>query len=215
MRELQGRFVAAQDRFPREVSFALVMIPHEERRAWREANLRFHDMPKDWPQPYGWRCLGFAGGGDTPETITIPTSERTDGGKCPLSYNLDSWQCWLFRQSTTSPFPERALNAFHSLAVDACLLLDLRDCGTMVDGRHVLGKRGEYQHLLRWSIEQLDSEECRRLTWLDPPYEHVRTTLQPGRTPRRWMVEMPCVFAAVAHALERYMSGLGKPWPSV
>ncbi len=212
--ELQKRFVEAQDRFPREVSFALVMIPHNERQAWEQARKWFDDM-RGPPHKYGWRCLAFANGGDTPETITIPASGRDDGGGCPLQYFLDSWRCWLLRQSTTTPYPGAALNTFYSLAVDACRLLNLRDCGMILDGRPIRGSRGEYQHLLRWSVEQLDQEECRKWTWLDPPHEYVRTTVQPGRTPRRWMVEMPCVFAAVAHALERHMGGLGKPWPSV
>jgi hypothetical protein len=37
--------------------------------------------------------------------------------------------------------------------------------------------------------------------------------LRPGHTPRRWAVEMPCVFSAVAHALQRHLAGQGKPWP--
>ena len=103
---------------------------------------------------------------------------------------------------------------FHSLAGDACRLLELRDCGEILDGQHIGGKRGEYQHLLRWSVEQLSVEECEKSTWLDPPHEHVRTILRPDRTPRRWVVEMPCVFAAVAQALKRHMEGLGKTWPT-
>ena len=210
--DLQKRFLHTQDRFPREVSFAVVMIPHDERRAWKEANKWFDDMTGP-PQSDGWTCLATADGGDTPEMITIPASERDDGGECPLQYSLDSWRCWLLRQSPTAPYPGTALNMFYSLAVDACRLLELRDCGVMLDGRHVRGSRGGYQHLLRWSAEQLDPEDCQKLTWLNPPHEHVRTTVQPGRTPRRWIVEMPCVFAAVAQALERHMCGLGKPWP--
>ena len=149
-----------------------------------------------------------------PEMITIPASERDDGGECPLLYSLDSWKCWLLKQSPTAPYPGTALDKFYSLVVDACGLLNLRDCGMMVDGQHIRGRRGEYHHLLRWSVEQLDPEECRKWTWLDPPHELIRITVQPGRTPRRWMVEMPCVFAAVAHALERHMGAMGKPWPS-
>jgi pyrimidine deaminase RibD-like protein len=214
LRDLQRRFLEAQDRFPREVSFALVMIPHDERQAWQNAKAWFDDMPLGPPRQDGWRCLAFAIDGDTPQTITIPASERTDGGTCPLLYSLDSWKCWLLRQSTTAAYPGDALNMFHSLADDACRLLDLRDCGMIMEGRHIGGKRGEYQHLLRWSVEQLPAEECKKLTWLDPPHEQFRTTFQPDRTPRRWVVEMPCVFAAVAHALERHIGGLGKPWPS-
>jgi hypothetical protein len=85
----------------------------------------------------------------------------------------------------------------------------------MLDGRLARGERGEYQHLLRWAVEKMDPEECKKMTWLDPPHERVRTTLQPGRTGRRWMVEMPCVFAAVAQALDRHLKGLGNPWPPV
>jgi hypothetical protein len=209
LRDLQRRFVEAQDRFPREVSFALVMIPHDERQAWKAANKWFDDMGGP-PQKDGWRCLAFASGGDTPETITIPASESDDGRECPLLYPLDSWRCWILRHSPTAPYPCTALNMFYSLAVDACRLLSLRACGTMLEGRHIRGSRGEYQHLLRWSVDHLDPEECRKLTWLDPPHEHIRTNVRPGRTPRRWIVEMPCVFAAVAHALERHIGGLGK-----
>jgi hypothetical protein len=102
---------------------------------------------------------------------------------------------------------------FHSLATDACRLLDLRDCGMDLDGRHFEGKRAEYQHLLRWAIEKLGPGECQKMTWLDPPHEHVRTTWGLRDTPKRWMVEMPCVFAAVAHALDRHIAGQGNPWP--
>jgi pyrimidine deaminase RibD-like protein len=109
LRDLHRRFVEAQDRFPREVSFALVMIPHDERKAWQEAESWFNDI-KGPPQHCQARCLGFAGGGDTPETITIPTEERTDGGKCPLIYSHDSWKCWLLKESKTCPFPAGALS---------------------------------------------------------------------------------------------------------
>jgi nucleoside phosphorylase len=205
LREMQRRVVEAQDRFPREVSFALVMIPHDERQAWKAARKWFDD---------GERCVAFATDGDTPETITIPASERDDGGESPLLYALDCWRCWLLKRTPTAPHPETALNTFYSLAVDACRFLDLRACGMILEGRHFPGSRGKYQHLLRWCVEQLDPEECPKLTWLDPPREHIRTTVHPGQRPRRWMVEMPCVFAAVAHALERHIGGLGKPWPS-
>jgi len=146
--DLRKRFVEAQDRFPREVSFALVMIPHDERQAWKEAEKWFDDMASGPPRKDGSRCLAFAGGGDTPETITIPASETSDGATCPLLYSLDSWRCWLLRQSTKAPYPGGALNMFHSLAGDACRLLELRDCGEILDGQHIGGKRGEYQHLL-------------------------------------------------------------------
>lgn len=214
LHDLHRRVVAAQDRFPREVSFALAMIPHDERQAWDEAIKWFDDMASGPPRKDGWRCLGFAGGGDTSETITIPASENTDEAKGPVIYSLDSWRCWLLRQSTTAPYPDGALNTFRSLAEDACRLLDLRDCGQVLDGQHVGRERGGFQHLLRWCVEQLPPEECEKLTWLDPPNEYVRTTLQAGRTPRRWLVQMPCVFAAVAHALDSHMRGLGKPWPT-
>ena len=111
---------------------------------------------------------------------------------CPLK----TWKCWLFRQSPTTDYPTAGLNMFLSLANDACRALDLRDCGEIIDGRLFEGKRGEFQHLLRWAIEQLPAEECEKLTWLDPPHQHVRTTLRPGHTPSRWVVEMPCAFAA-------------------
>jgi nucleoside phosphorylase len=212
LHDLHGRFVQAQDRFPREVSFALVMIPHDESQAWKTANKWFNDISHP-PQNDGWKCLAYAGGGDTPETVRLPASEWDGAGGCPLLSSIESWRCWLLRQSPTAPYPVTALNMFYSLAVDGSRLLNLRDCGRILDGRHIPGGPGEYQHLLRWSIEQLDPEECQKLTWLDPPDEHVRTPLRPGRSPRRWMVEMPCVFAAVAHALERHLAGLGKPWP--
>jgi hypothetical protein len=106
--DLQRRFVDAQERFPREVSFAMVMIPHDERQALKEAHQWFDDL-RGPPRRDGWKCLATAGGGDTPETISIPASERTDGGECPLH------------------------------------------CGMIADGHHVQGKRGEYQHLLRWA----------------------------------------------------------------
>ena len=61
LRDLQRRFVAAQDRFPREVSFAPAMIPHDERPAWTEAKRRYDD-PIGPPQKYGWRCLRWAYG---------------------------------------------------------------------------------------------------------------------------------------------------------
>jgi hypothetical protein len=32
-------------------------------------------------------------------------------------------------------------------------------------------------------------------------------------TPKRWLVEMPCVFAAVSRALDRHIAGQGNPWP--
>jgi pyrimidine deaminase RibD-like protein len=210
LRDLQRRFVEAQDRFPREVSFALVMIPHGERQAWEQAKKWFGDITSSGPRP---KYLAFAGGGDTPEIITIPASENPEGGTCPALYHLDQWRCWLRRQSTSAPYSAAALNMFHSLADDACRLLDLRDCGLNLEGQHISGKRGEYQHLLRWSVEQMSDDECKKLTWLDTPEGACRTTLRPGRTPRRWVVEMPCVFAAVAHALEKHMSGLGRPWP--
>ncbi|MBI3409068.1 MAG: hypothetical protein HY040_12030 [Planctomycetes bacterium] len=215
LRELQRRFVAAQDRFPREVSFALVMIPHDERQAWQTANRWFDDMPKGPPQPTGWRCLATAGGGDRAETVRIPGAERGDGiGDCPLLSSVEPWRCWLMRRSKSAAFPDDALQMFHSLATDACRLLDLRDCGMDLDGQHFNGKRAEYQHLLRWAIEKLSPEECQKLTWLDPPHEHVRTSWGLKDTPKRWFVEMPCVFAAIAHALERHMKGIGNAWPS-
>jgi pyrimidine deaminase RibD-like protein len=212
LRDLQRRFVEGQDRFPREVSFALVMIPHDEREAWAQAYKWFGEILGP-PRKDGWRSLAFAGGADTPETITIPASENTDGGKCPVLYHLDEWRCWLLRQSKTAPYPSAALNMFHSLADDACRLLDLRDCGMVLEGQHISGKRGGYQHLLRWSVEQMSDDECKKLTWLDYPEGTCRTTLRPGHPPRRWVVEMPCVFAAVALALEKHLSGQGRPWP--
>jgi hypothetical protein len=66
---------------------------------------------------------------------------------------------------------------------------------------------------LRWTVEKMDPEECRKMTWLDPPNERVRSTLQAGATRRRWMFEMPCVFAALAQAIDRHLKGLGNPWP--
>lgn len=191
------------------------MIPLEERQAWREANRWFDDMARAAaPQPYGWRCLSTAGGGDRPETVRIPAAERSDGlSDCSLLSLVERWRCWLLRRSTTAPFPEDALNMFHSLATDACRLLDLRDCGMNLDGRHFEGNRAEYQHLLRWAVEKLSPEECQKLTWLDPPHEHVRTTWGLKDTPKRWLVEMPCVFAAVARALDRHIAGRGNPWP--
>lgn len=190
------------------------MIPHEESQAWRTANRWFDDMPKGPPQPSGWRCLAFASGGDRPETVTIPATERDDGiSKCPLLSSVEPWQCWLRRRSTTAPFPEDALNMFHSLVTDACRLLDLRDCGMDLDGRHFEGERAKYQHLLRWAVEKLIPEECQKMTWFNPPHEHCRTTWGLDNTPKRWLVEMPCVFAAVALAIERHMKGLGNTWP--
>lgn len=214
LRDLQRRFVEAQDRFPREVSFAIVMIPHDERPAWKQANEWFGDMIAGPPRKDGWRCLMWAGGGDTPETITIPASEREDGGNFPILYSLDQWRCWLMRRSKMAEYPETALNMFLSLASDACRQLDVKDCGLIVDGQHVGGERGGYEHLLRWSVEQLPNEECKKLTWLDAPYEQTRTTLRPGRTPRRWVVELPCVFAAVAQALDQHIAGKGSLWPA-
>lgn len=190
------------------------MVPHEERHAWRIASQWFSDMPKGPPQPTGWRCLATAGGGDRPETISVPGAERCDGiNDCPQLSSVEPWRCWLLRRSTTEPFPQDALNTFRSLATDACRLLDLRDCGMDLDGQHFAGKRAEYQHLLRWAVEKLCPDECEKLTWLDPPHEHVRTTWGLKDTPKRWFVEMPCVFAAVALAIERYIRGLGNPWP--
>jgi hypothetical protein len=214
LRDLHRRFVDAQDRYPREVSFALVMIPHDERHTWKEAEEWFDDVPTGPPRKDEWRCLASAGGGDTPETITIPASERTDGATCPLLYSLDSWRCWLLRRSKTAPFPQGALDLFHSLSGDAYRLLDLRDCGEILDGQHIGRNRGKFQHLLRWSVEQLPAEDCTKWRWVDSPNGHFFTTLKPGHTPRRWVVEMPCVFAAVAVALERHMCGLGKAWPA-
>jgi pyrimidine deaminase RibD-like protein len=215
LRELQRRFVAAQDRFPRDVSFALAMIPHEERQAWREARRWFDDMYRAAPpQEFGWKCIASAGDGDRPETVSIPAAERTDGrNDCPLLSSVEPWRCWLMRQSTTVPFPAEAKNLFESLAVEACRLLDLRDCGMIMDGRRFEGKRGEYQHLLRWAVEKLSSDECQKMTWLDPPHDRVRTTWGLPNTPKRWFVEMPCVFAAVARALDRHIAGQGRPWP--
>jgi hypothetical protein len=126
---------------------------------------------------------------------------------------VEPWRCWLLRRSNSAPFPTDALNLFYSLAEDACRLLDLRDCGMKVDGHHFEGKRAEYQHLLRWAIEKLSPEECEKQTWLDPPHDYVRTTWGLRDTRKRWYVETPCVFAAVALALERHTRGLGKPWP--
>ena len=214
LRNLHQRFVEAQDRFPREVSFAMVMIPHDELRAWKEAKRRFDDFPSGPPKKDGSRCLAFAGGGDVPETITIPVSEWLEGATVPVIYHLDSWKCWLMKRSTTAPFPSSALDTFRSLASDACRLLDIRDCGMMLEGQRIGVERGKYQHLLRWSLEQLPAEECHKMTWLDPPNEHIHTNLEPGHTPRRWVVEQPCVFAMVAHAIERRMDGLGNPWPT-
>jgi hypothetical protein len=85
----------------------------------------------------------------------------------------------------------------------------------MIDeGRYFRGKRAGYEHLLRWAVEKLSPEECRKQTWFDPPHDYVRTTWGLKDTPRRWYVEMPCVFAAVALALDRHMKGLGNPWPA-
>jgi len=213
LRALQQRFVAAQDRFPREVSFAVVMIPHDEWHAWDTAYKWYRDFPKGRPQPLGYRCLSFAAGGDRPETVRISAEKRSDGIQCPLLASVESWECWLRRRSENAPFPTEALSLFHSLAKDACRVLDLRDCGMDLDGRHFEGKRAEYQHLLRWTIEKLSPDECEKLTWFDPPNEHLRTTWGRKDSPKRWYVEMPCVFAAVALALERHMKGLGNPWP--
>jgi hypothetical protein len=191
------------------------MIPHEERQAWREARRWFDDMHRAAPpQKFGWKCIGTAGGGDRPETVSIPSAERTDGmNDCPLLSSVEPWRCWLMRQSPTAPFPAEAKNLFESLAVEACRLLDLRDCGMITDGRRFEGKRGEYHHLLRWAVENLGPDECQKMTWLDPPYDRVRTTWGLPDTPKRWFVEMPCVFAAVARALDRHIAGQGKPWP--
>jgi hypothetical protein len=83
----------------------------------------------------------------------------------------------------------------------------------IVGDKFVKGKRAEYQHLLRWAVEKLSPDECEKLTWLDPSHERVRTTWGLKDTPRRWLVEMPCAFAAVALAIERHIKGLGNPWP--
>jgi len=214
LQDLQRRFVAAQDRYPREVSFALAMIPHEERRAWQEAYQWFQDMPVGPPQEFG-RCLHFATGADRPETVMIPATERDDRIRnCPLWSSVEPWSCWLMRRSLNALFPTEALSQFRSLATDACRLLDLKDCGFIMDGRHFDGKRAEFQHLLRWAIEKLSPEECRKQTWFDPPHNNFRTTWGERDTPGRWCVEMPCVFAAVAFAIERHTKGLGKPWPT-
>lgn len=214
LRELQGRFVAAQDRFPRELSFALAMIPPDEWHAWRDVNRWFHDMPKGLPQPNGWKCLEFAGGGDRPETVSIPATENDEGvTNCPLLSSVEPWRCWLMRRSTISPFPTDALSMFHSLATDACRKLDLRDCGMIVEKHQIKGDRAKYQYLLRWTIEKLGPDECSKQTWFDPPNDYFRTTWGQKDTPKRWLVEMPCVFAAVGLALERHMKGLGNPWP--
>jgi pyrimidine deaminase RibD-like protein len=215
LHNLLQRFVAAQDRFPHEVSFGLVMIPHDELDAWKVAEKRFGSLPAGPPGKNQSQCLAYAGGGDTPETITIPSSERRDGGTVPIIYHLESWRCWLLKQTLTAPFPSGALNLFQSLAGDACRLLDLRDCGMIIDEHRIDGKLGKYEHLLRWSVEQLPEEVCTKWTWLAPPNDHMRTPVEPGRTPRRWVVEMPCVFATVAQALERHIAGLGKQWPSI
>src|SRR5205823_5372579 len=63
LRDLQRRFVEAQDRFPRELSFALVMIPHDERQEWTTAHKWFSDTPGA-PRSAGWKCLACAEGGD-------------------------------------------------------------------------------------------------------------------------------------------------------
>lgn len=216
LRELQRRFVAAKDRFPREVGFALAMIPLDERRAWREVDQWFGDMPTSPLRPYGFRSLASAGGGDRPETVRIEAQDRDDGIRdCSLLSSVEPWRCWLRRQSDDSPFPADALSMFHSLVEDACRLLDLKDCGMTVDGHHSKGKRAQYQHLLRWSVEKLAPEECEKQTWFDPPHDYVRTPWGQPDSPKRWYVEMPCVFAAVGLAIERHVRGLGKPWPPV
>ncbi len=189
------------------------MIPHDERRAWTEAKKWFDDMASGPPRKEGWRCLGFAGGGDTPKTIMLPDPETADDMMRQMICSLETWRCWLLRKSTMAPYPEAALNTFRSLADDACRLLDLRDCGQILNGQLVGRERGGYQHLLRWCVEQLPAEECEKLTWLDPPNEHVRTPVQAGRTGRRWLVEKPCVFATLAYALDRHIRGLGKARP--
>ena len=213
LRDLHRRFVEAQDRFPREVSFALVMIPHDEWRAWMEAEEWFGGSIGE-AQKYGSRCLQWVDGADTAQTSTILPSERTDGVNEPLLCPVEAWRCWLLRQSPTAERPFAALNKFLSLANDACRALDMRTCGQIIEGVQFEGRLGEFEHLLRWTIEQLPAEECKKLTWLDPPNQHVRTTLRPGHPPHRWMVEMPCVFAAVARALERHTCGQGKLWPA-
>jgi pyrimidine deaminase RibD-like protein len=215
LRELQRRFVAAQDRFPREVSFAVVMIPHEERDAWRQANHRFDDTRLWEPgQQFGWKCIAAAGGGDQAQTVSIPAAERTDGSNnCPALTSIEPWRCWLFRQSTNAPFPTDAKNLFDSLALEACRVLDLRDCGMIVEGRRFEGKQAEYQHLLRWAVEKLSPDECKKMTWFDPPHEHAHTPVGRPDTPKRWAVEMPCVFAAVARAIDRHLAGKGNRWP--
>ncbi|AMV24001.1 hypothetical protein VT84_06370 [Gemmata sp. SH-PL17] len=102
---------------------------------------------------------------------------------------------------------------FHSLAGEVIRLLDLKDCGMTVDGSFVPGGRAEYQHLLRWAIEKLSPDECRKQTWFDPPEDYIKTTWGQKDTPKRWLVEMSCVFAAVSLALERHLNGQGNPWP--
>jgi len=156
----------------------------------------------------------MTGGEDRPETVTIPAAERVDGiSDCPMLSSIEPWRCWLLRRSNSAPYPEDAVNLFYSLATDACRILDLRDCGMDINGQQIEERRAEYQHLLRWTIEQLSPEECRKMTWLDPPHEHVLTTWGQRDVPKRWLVEMPCVFAAVAQALQRHLDGHGKLWP--
>jgi pyrimidine deaminase RibD-like protein len=211
--DLHRRFIDAQDRFPREVAFAIAMIPNDERRAWAEVQDWFGDVPMGPVRPDGWRCMRYASGEDTAETVLLPATESNGPIKVPVISPLEAWRCWLLRQTPNSPYPTNALNLFLSLANDACRLLGIQSCGMQLKELFVPGKAGEFQHLMRWVVEQLSDGECQKMTWLDPPHHQTRFVMNERSTNKRWFVEMPCAFQAVAVALEKHLAGKGHPWP--
>lgn len=192
------------------------MIPYDERQAWEVAKSWFGYFSKNQLFSSSSRWIGFASGRDSKETILIPAKERNDGiDDCPLLVSIEPWTCWLLKQASTVGFPTEALNLFHSLSADACRLLGLVELEQIIEGRVVSGKRGEYQHLLRWTIDKLSPDECRKQTWFDPPNDYIRPLWGAKGTPKRWFVEMPCVFSAIAQAIDRHLSGLSGSWPLI
>jgi hypothetical protein len=106
------------------------------------------------PQPYGFRCLASAGGGDRPETVRIEAHDRDDGiTDCSLLSSVEPWKCWLRRRSDNARFPTEVLNLIaHELAhvhQNACgiRLKSVEDDGTLLseDARGEVWLAGELE----------------------------------------------------------------------
>lgn len=203
LRTLHSRFKAAQDQFPRQLGFALARVRHDDWGAWDSLKLQGLGDTLASFNPRT-RVVAFAGGADCPDTISVDTGERYR-----MKLPIEGWRCWLLRGGNVLDFPARAVDAWGSLSTDAARLLELKTSGTIFDGKLIDRKPGGYEHLLRWTVDQLPEDECPRRVWSDPapggytPEQPLMLTRWEPGSPKRWKAEMSCVFSAVVRALEQ------------